>query len=153
MDSIPAEVLSFRLMWVGITFFGKLSSSTANPWFWLVISMVLFPIFLTGWFIPRWPNFSLKVFAPNAIAKIWWPKQIPNIGFFPSICFTVSIPYLTAAGSPGPFDKNTPSGSNDKISFAVAIAGKTVTWQFNSSSNLRIFFLIPKSMAATLYSP
>ena len=43
------------------------------------------------------------------------------------ISLTVWIEYETAAGSPGPLDRNTPSGLKIKISFAVAFAGKTVT--------------------------
>jgi hypothetical protein len=29
---------------------------------------------------PWWPNFILKVFAPDASARIWWPRQMPKVG-------------------------------------------------------------------------
>ena len=35
-------------------------------------------------------------------------------------------PYVTAAGSPGPLDRNTPSGLKVIISSALVLAGKTV---------------------------
>jgi hypothetical protein len=34
----------------------------------------------TGWLAPWWPNFILKVLAPEASAMIWWPRQMPNVG-------------------------------------------------------------------------
>ena len=103
-------VSSFRFRWVILISLDKLLSITAKPWFWLVISTVLVSKFLTGWLHPRCPNLSLKVFAPNERASIWWPKQIPNIGFIPRRDLTVLIAYMHADGSPGPFDKNIPSG-------------------------------------------
>jgi hypothetical protein len=45
----------------------------------------------TGWLAPWWPNFILKVFAPEASARIWWPRQIPKVGM------PLSISSLTAA--------------------------------------------------------
>ena len=36
-----------------------------------------------------------------------------------------SIPSLTVEGSPGPFEKNIPSGLLDRTSFKVACEGKT----------------------------
>ena len=41
-----------------------------------------------------------------------------------------------AAGSPGPFDKNTPSGLNSIIFSAVKLAGTTVTLQLISEKHL-----------------
>ena len=41
---------------------------------------------LAGPFVPdgvigaRCPNLSLKVFAPNAWPRSWWPRQMPKIG-------------------------------------------------------------------------
>jgi hypothetical protein len=34
---------------------------------------------------PWWPNFILKVLAPEARAMIWWPRQMPNVGIPVSI--------------------------------------------------------------------
>ena len=87
----PAKVLSFRFMCVGIIFFDNDCISTPNPWFWLVISILPLLIFFTGWLIPLCPNFSLKVEAPKARAKIWCPKHIPKIGAHPNKDCTVLI--------------------------------------------------------------
>ena len=38
----------------------------------------------TGWLAPRWPNLSLKVAAPKTRPSIWWPRQMPMMGFLPS---------------------------------------------------------------------
>ena len=88
-NDIPAIVLSFKLIWVISKSFGRLLFETAKPWFWEVISILEFFKFLTGWFEPLWPNFNLNVFAPIAKDNIWWPKQIPKIGFLPINDFTV----------------------------------------------------------------
>ena len=57
---IPSRLWSFRLMWVISTCpAGRVSRSTQNPWFWVVISTFPLGRFLTGWLAPRWPNFSL----------------------------------------------------------------------------------------------
>src|SRR2546423_491706 len=56
----------------------------------------------------------------------WWPRQIPKIGNWPSDSVRiVSIAYPTAAGSPGPFDRNTPSGLRSRTCSAVVAAGTT----------------------------
>ncbi len=64
----------------------------------------------TGWLPPRWPNFILYVWPPSARPRIWWPRQMPNTGTLPSSARVLSMAYVQAAGSPGPFDRNTPSG-------------------------------------------
>ena len=38
---------------------GRDVSSTAKPWFWLVISTRPVASSFTGWFAPRWPILSL----------------------------------------------------------------------------------------------
>jgi hypothetical protein len=55
-------------------------SSTAKPWFWLVMLTRPLSRSFTGWLAPWWPNFILKVFAPDASAMIWWPRQMPKVG-------------------------------------------------------------------------
>ena len=54
-------------------------------------------------------------------ASIWWPRQMPNIGMPEAISFWISgTAYLpVAAGSPGPFDRKTPSGLSASMSSAV----------------------------------
>ena len=100
-----------------------------NPWFWLVISTLLFRRFLTGWFAPLWPNFIFFVLALRAIANNWWPRQIPNTGnplfIISFIIFTAYFP--VAAGSPGPLDKKTPLGLIFRISSTVVWQGTIVT--------------------------
>ena len=49
------------------------------------------------------------------------------------------------SGSPGPFDRNTPSGFNARTSFADNFAGTTVTLHPLEVSILKIFLFIPKS--------
>ena len=34
----------------------------------------------TGWFWPRFPNWSLVVFAPTASPASWFPRQMPKMG-------------------------------------------------------------------------
>ena len=55
----------------------------------------------------------------------------------------------TAAGSPGPFERNTPSGSRARTSAAGVDAGTTSTWQPAPTRWRRIVRLIPKSYATT----
>ena len=70
---------------------------------------------------------------------------MPNIGNLLFIsCFIIGIAYLpVAAGSPGPFDKNIPSGFSSKIFWPEVLAGTIFTLQFKSDRHLKIFFLIP----------
>ena len=70
---------------------------------------------------------------------------MPNIGnlLFRS-CLITGIAYLpVAAGSPGPFDKNIPSGPSSKIFWLEVLAGTIFTLQCKSDRHLKIFFLIP----------
>jgi len=48
-----------------------------------------------------------------------------------------------AAGSPGPFDKNTPSGLSAMMSSAEVLAGTTVTLQPEPASNRNMLHLTP----------
>ena len=61
--------------------------------------------------------------------------------------FAKSIPSETEEGSPGPFEKNIPSGLLDSTSFIEDREGRTKTSQPWDTSLFRIEFLIPKSMA------
>lgn len=55
-----------------------------------------------------------------------------------------------AAGSPGPFEKNTPSGATARISAAVLDAGSTCTSQPRSAIRCGVIALMPRSTAATV---
>ena len=76
----PCSVPSNRLTCVARSVVGSVLSSTAKPWFWLVMLTRPLSRSFTGWFAPWWPNFILKVFAPEASARIWWPRQMPKVG-------------------------------------------------------------------------
>ena len=65
---------------VGRRVAGSVFASTAKPWFWLVMLTRPLSRSFTGWLAPWWPNFILKVFAPEASAMIWWPRQMPKVG-------------------------------------------------------------------------
>ena len=100
------------------------SASTAKPWFMLVISTRPdvsphpSPTRWTGWLAPRWPWCILVVFAPAASASIWWPRQMPKSGISlsSSALITGTAYSPVAAGSPGPLERNTPSGESARIS-------------------------------------
>jgi len=57
--------------------------------------------------------------------------------------------YPTAAGSPGPFERKTPSGCKARTSAARAVAGRTVSRQPESTRHRRMFRLMPKSSTTT----
>ena len=54
------------------------------------------------------------------------------------------------AGSPGPLEKNTPSGASARISSAVAVAGTTWTSMPRSAIWCGVIDLMPRSTAATV---
>ncbi len=63
----------------------------------------------------------------------------------------VGTAYLpVSAGSPGPLDRNTPSGLSARMSSAVAVAGTTFTAQPASASRRKMLRFTPKSSATTL---
>ena len=55
-----------------------------------------------------------------------------------------SMAYVTAAGSAGPFERNTPSGCIASTSSADVFAGTTVT-RAHAASERRMFVFTPKS--------
>ncbi len=59
---------------------GRVAGSTAKPWFWEVMMTCPVERSCTGWFAPRWPNFSLNVVAPSASPSSWWPETDPEDG-------------------------------------------------------------------------
>ena len=63
------------------------------------------------------------------MAIIWCPRQMPNTGTLPSSCSTWAYVPSTASGSPGPFDRNTPSGAMVSTSAAGVSHGTQVTPQ------------------------
>ena len=128
------------------TFGGSVASSTAKPWFWLEMKTRPVSRSITGWFAPWWPNFIFTVRAPAARPSSWWPRQMPKIGTPASRNARIaSIAYVQGSGSPGPFDRKTPSGTSASTSAAGVCAGTTVMRQPWSASRRRMLRLMPKS--------
>ena len=107
---------------------GSEPASTANPWFCAVISTRPVSRSFTGWFPPRCPNLSLNVRPPSASASTWWPRQMPN-SRQPGVEERAHVrdDAGSAAGSPGPLLRKTPSGRAASTSRAGVAAGKTRT--------------------------
>ena len=82
--------------------------------------------------------------APSAVASSWWPRQMPNTGTRPSRSAMMPIWTDSAAGSPGPLERKTPSGSRARASSAEKSAGTTVTVASASSPRSMVCFT-PKS--------
>ena len=59
--------------------------------------------------------------------------------------FAASIAYVQGSGSPGPFERKTPSGEKASASAAGVVAGTTVTTQPAAARLRRMFRFIPKS--------
>ena len=59
---------------------GSVSARTAKLWFCEVICTLPVASSFTGWLHPWCPNASLHVFAPQARASSWWPRQMPMTG-------------------------------------------------------------------------
>jgi hypothetical protein len=85
-----------------------------------------------------------------ACPSSWCPRQIPNVGT-PELT-TVRIAStgpVSVAGSPGPFERKTPSGFAARICSAVDEDGITVTLHPSVVKYLRLLYLTPKSTATT----
>ena len=100
---------------------------------------------MTGWLPPRWPNFSFSMEAPAALLIIWWPRQMPKTGTLPKSFSTWVYVPSTASGSPGPFDRNTPSGRAASTSSAGVSQGTTVRSQPERTRLCRMDFFAPQS--------
>ena len=132
---------------VGRRLAGSVFSSTAKPWFWLVMLTRPVSRSFTGWLAPWWPNFILKVLAPEASAMIWWPRQMPKVGM-PRVDQLARggdgvVAGLRVAGAVA--DRKMPSGFSASTSAAGVCAGTTVTRQPRLASMRRMLRLTPKS--------
>ena len=56
-----------------------------------------------------------------------------------------SMAYVHGSGSPGPFERKTPSGLKASVSSADVVAGTTVTSQPDAASMRTMLRFIPKS--------
>ena len=70
-------------------------------------------------------------------------RSIPKIGTRPIIPRMLFTAYVHGSGSPGPFDRNTPSGFIASTSSAEVSAGTTVTRQHSPTSLRRMLCLMP----------
>ena len=70
---------------------------------------------------------------------------MPNTGLPESTSFLISGTAYSpvAAGSPGPLDRNTPSGLRSRMSSALVVAGTTVTLQPDAARQRRMLRLRP----------
>ena len=96
-----------------------------------------------GWFAPWWPKRSLRTVPPSASPRIWWPRQMPKVGFFSISLRTVGGAYFTSRGSAGPLERKMPSGWSASAASAVVCAGTTVTSKPALTSSRRMLRLIP----------
>src|ERR1700731_4227170 len=87
------------------------------------------------------------VLAPTARPSIWWPRQMPNTGFFSISARITGTAYApVAAGSPGPLERKMPSGLSARMSAASVRAGTTVTVQPSPASWRRRLRLMPEAL-------
>ena len=70
---------------------------------------------------------------------------MPKSGSRPSSPVAAATPYEVAAGSPGPFDRSTPSKPPAATSAAGVSAGTTVASKPVAAAIRRMFRLTPKS--------
>src|SRR6185436_8234122 len=144
--TMPSSVPSLPLQCVSSNSpAGSVSPSTVKPWFWLVTSTTPVRRSITGWLLPRWPNLSFRVLAPNANPRSWWPRQMPNVGNWCATSRAASIAKSSGSGSPGPFESSTPAASSARISLAGVRAGNTRTRKPCARSRRRMLYLMPKS--------
>ena len=126
-------------------------ASTAKPWLCAVTSTRPVARSSTGWLMPRWPYPSLYVPSPSARPSSWLPKQIPKNGRPRREHRPQQVDRAgRAAGSPGPLEKNTPSGCDGEHVASVADAGSTCTSMPRSAIRRGVIALIPRSIAATV---
>src|SRR5207342_1472990 len=71
VSSMPWLLPSNNERCVTRTLAGNVDSSTAKPWFWLVMRTRPLSRSITGWFAPWCPNFILSVRAPAARPSSW----------------------------------------------------------------------------------
>ena len=77
---------------------------------------------------------------------------MPNSGiFFSRMAVIVGMAYCpVSAGSPGPFERNTPSGFKSRILSAGVVAGTTIGVRPTSCRCRKMLCLAPKSRTTTV---
>ena len=109
----PSTVLSFRLMWVTTPpACSRVSGSTAKPWFWLVISTLPVSEVLDGLVAAAVAELELVGAAADGEAEELVAEadaEDRQLGR-DQLADAVDA-YSSGAGSPGPFDRKTPSGA------------------------------------------
>ena len=100
---------------------------------------------MTGSLPPWWPYGSFSIWPPAGMEMTWLPRQMPKTGSLPRQARTASTTGGTLTGSPGPLEKNTPSGFISRTFSAGVSHGTTVTSQPAAERRLAMPFFSPQS--------
>ena len=154
---MPSTTPSLAQVWLtsaapnGVSNPSPASPSSAKPWFCAVTATRPVAWSITGTLMPRCPNTILYVERPSARPRIWLPKQMPNSGIpAPSTSRVTPTMWSAVAGSPGPLDRNTPSGFRSAICSKVAVDGSTWLRMPRRAKLRGVLVLMPRSIAATV---
>jgi hypothetical protein len=123
---MPCSEPSNSERWVAAGFAGNVLI-TAKPWFWLVIITTSRSRSCTGWLAPWWPNFILPFWRrwPEPATDAQTDAKHRHVRSDNSLDRCNGV--ITGLGSPGPLDRNTPSGSSPAPQQPVFVPGTTVT--------------------------
>ena len=80
---------------------------------------------------------------------IWWPRQTPNMGYFPRSARTSATTGAASEGSPGPLERKIPSGRSASTVSAAVSQGRAITVQPRAFMRRTRFCFMPQSTAAT----
>ena len=119
------------------------ADSTANPWFWHVISTFPVALFSTGWFAPRWPNLSLKVCGAAGQAQKLMPQANAEDRLLAQEFTDRVLGIVDRLRIARPVGEKDAVGSRARISSAVAVPGRTVTRQPMSNRCRAMFYFMP----------
>ncbi len=111
---------------VAFTLGGSVFSSTAKPWFWLVMKTRPLSRSCTGWLAPWWPNFIFTVLRARREAEELVAEADAEDRHAGADDARGSPRSRTrsGSGSPGPLERKTPSGFSASASFARGRRGQ-----------------------------
>jgi hypothetical protein len=140
------QVPSNRLTWRGAHVAGSAFSSTAKPWFWLVMLTRPLSRSFTGWLAPWWPNFILKVLGARGQRQDLVAQADAEGGRAAGEQFAHGLDGVVAGlGVAGAVAEEDAVGLSFSTSAAGVVAGTTVTRQPRLASMRRMLRLTPKS--------
>ncbi len=127
------------------TFFGRLSLSTAKPWFIEVISTLPVVMSLTGWLAPVMALVHLHGLARRPRCEHLVAEAIPKVGVPESISFLITgTAYCpVAAGSPGAVGEKHPVRIERGDVLRRGLGRHHVTLQPTLASSRRMLRLMP----------